>query len=71
MRLEEQEFHAIHAYGGFEHDQPGPFSECLLCRIAAADEGIRAWVEDGDASRLSAYYVQFLAIPEEPKEVAA
>jgi len=32
----------VHAYGGLEHSQPGPFSECLLCRIEELEAACRA-----------------------------
>lgn len=29
---------AVHGYDGVEHTQPGPFGDCLLCRLDALTE---------------------------------
>jgi hypothetical protein len=31
-----------HAYGGVEHRKPGPFEDCLLCRIEQLEAEIAA-----------------------------
>lgn len=50
----------VHLYGGVEHTQPGPFPDCLLCRIEgivaavdaffAASEPGRSWPSEIDAA---------------------
>ncbi len=35
-------FKAVHAYGGIEHSQEGPFAECLLCEL----EDVRERLEE-------------------------
>ena len=44
----------VHVYGGIEHKQPGPFEDCLLCKIAALEE--RLAEAEGALREIAGYY---------------
>lgn len=41
-----------HVYDGIEHTQPGPFADCLLCRLEAIESAARAYIEHAYPSLL-------------------